>query len=253
MVSAAWIKHIASLKVPKYRELHRQTIAEGTKVIVELLLSGQPIEELFATEQWADEHHALWLDAGARVTLCSDKELERMSALKSPQGVLALLNIPTDRKPLKTKRMTLWCDRISDPGNMGTILRIADWFGADQVITSPGSVHVYNPRVIQASMGSIFRVHHAVAHLSEIRSMQQAQIWGAVMNGAPLNNVEVTTPLILVIGNESEGISRENLGLCTELVTIPGGLPHRTPGATAESLNAAIATAILCYHVSQSV
>jgi TrmH family RNA methyltransferase len=252
MLSAARIKHIASLRVPKYRELHRQTLAEGTRVITELLLSGSPQQELIATEKWADEYHTLWLDAGARVTLCSDKELERMSALKSPQGVLAVIEIPSGQKPLNTKTFTLYCDRINDPGNLGTILRIADWFGADQVITSPGSVNVYNPKVIQASMGSIFRVHHAVAPLAELKQAQQVQILGAVMNGISLNSVQITKPLVLVIGNEAEGISRDHLTLCNELVTIPGGSTHRTPGASAESLNAAIASAILCYHVTQT-
>jgi TrmH family RNA methyltransferase len=252
MITSARIKHISSLRIPKYRELHRQTLAEGTRVITEMLLSVAPGQELFATEQWADEHHVLWLGAGARVTLCSDKELERMSALKSPQGVLAVIDIPAEQQPMKTKNLTLFCDRIRDPGNMGTILRIADWFGADQVITSPESVNVYNPKVIQASMGSVFRMHHAVAPLSSLKSAQKIQIMGAVMNGLPLNSVEILKPMVLVIGNEAEGISPDNLDLCTDLVTIPGGVTPHTPGTSAESLNAAIAAAILCYHVTQS-
>ncbi len=240
---------MSSLRVQKFRELHKQTLAEGVRLVRELFLTGYPYEEIFATERWSEQHPDLWRAASHGVTLCSEKELERMSALKSPQGVLAVVPIQDERPALGHCDITVYCDRISDPGNMGTILRLADWFGIGQVITGPGSVSLHNPKVIQASMGSYFRVHHTVLSLSDLLTVLPAtvRVCGAVTNGAPLNLTPVQPkPIVIVIGNEASGIAPENEERCTELVTIPGR--EALPGETAESLNAAMAAAIMCYH-----
>lgn len=250
MISAAKIKRIASLKNPKFRELYSQTLAEGSKIIRELLDTGFPYLEIFATDKWSENNTDLSNQAGDKLTLCSEKELGRMSALRSPQGVIALLEVPQDRPPLPDSRLTLYCDRISDPGNMGTILRIADWFGIDQVISSPGSVNLYSPKVVQASMGSVFRVHSAVMPLPDVLNIQQErkpEVYAAVMDGERLTEVKPSFPAIIVIGNESEGISSVSLALCTRRVTIPAGR-RAMPLESAESLNAAIATALFCHH-----
>jgi RNA methyltransferase, TrmH family len=251
MVSVSRIKHISSLKTPKFRELYRQTVAEGSKLIREMLLTGYPFLEAFATPEWVDAQPQLARNLGNRLTVCSAKDLERMSAQKSPQGVLAVLDIPDNQSPLGNCAATLYCDRISDPGNMGTILRIADWFGIGQVVTSPGSVALFSPKVIQASMGSIFRMHHTQATLETLLEAYSGKphVYGAVMNGTPLQEVLPTqNPHVIVIGNESEGISPETLQHCTHTVTIPGKDAGSVHGESAESLNAAIAAALLCYH-----
>jgi RNA methyltransferase, TrmH family len=253
MVSASRIKHVASLRVPKFREMHGHTVAEGSRVIREMLLTGYPYDEIFATERWADRHPDLWRAATGGVTLCSEKELERMSALKSPQGVLAVIPIPEESAPDAECHLSLFCDRISDPGNMGTILRIADWFGAGQVVVAPGSANFHNPRVIQATMGSLFRVPVTTATLCHLKEIlpDTARICGAVTHGTPLPQIPTDNrPIVIVVGNEAEGITPENLALCTEQITIPGKAAP-LPGETAESLNAAIAAAILCYHFAQ--
>ncbi len=251
MLSSSRLKHVSSLKVAKYRDLHGQTIAEGSKVIKEMLLSGFSYVDVFATERWAEQNTDLARGFGSALTICSEKELERMSALQTPQGVVAVLEIPESMTPRNDFRISLFCDRVSDPGNLGTILRIADWFGIDQVITSPGSVSFYNPKVIQASMGSFFRTYIAVSPLSDLIKQCQGtvSVFGAVMDGDILEHIAVNTPAILVVGNESNGIAPETLAYCTHKVTIPGRT-NQTLGETAESLNAAIAAALICYHFS---
>ncbi len=249
MLPSSRIKHVSSLKVPKYRELHQQSITEGSKLIREMLMSGFPFEEVFATGSWMEEHPDLVGQLAGRMTLCSGKEMERMSVSRSPQGVLAVFNIPEEQPPLPDFRLSLYLDCISDPGNLGTILRIADWFGIDQVISSPGSVNLFNPKVVQASMGSVFRVRHSSCTLKEAleTSASKPAVFGTVMNGEMLQDTPITIPAIVAIGNESEGLSAESLTWCTHRVTIPGkAKTSLTPSA--ESLNAAMATAVLCYY-----
>lgn len=249
MLSAAVIKHIASLRIPKFRELHRQTVAEGSKLIREMLLTGYPFEEVFCTPEWADENSDMARSIGNRLTLCSARDLERISNFKTPQGVLALIPIQESLPLAEPCNLTLLCDHISDPGNLGTILRVADWFGIHQVIATDGSASFSNPKVIQASMGSLFRVHHSVVSVQDLPQLlpPDASVYAAVMDGNPLSEVEIILPAVIVVGNESNGISPEILSLCQYKVTIPGGAPGGH-GASAESLNAGIAAALLCYH-----
>lgn len=249
MISSSTLKHISSLRIPKYRETHAQTIAEGTKLITEMVRSGFDYEAIYATEEWCQRNMAMAIRLGARLIHCSEKELARMSALKSPQGILALLHTGNKNLPLNNAPVSLFCDRISDPGNLGTLLRIADWFGLSQVIMSPGTASIINPKVIQASMGSWFRVHHMVATLQETMEAQASTpaIYGAVMEGTPLQQTKVKTPAIMVLGNESEGLSKDVLSMCDYKVTIPRG-GSAMPSESAESLNVAMAAGLFCYH-----
>ncbi len=250
MIPASLIKHVSSLKIPKYRDLHGQTIAEGTRLVRDMLMTGHPFVDIFATEEWISGHGEIWRIFSNRITPCSEKELSRMSALKSPQGVLAVIPTFESADPLSDTRLSIYCDSIGDPGNMGTILRIADWFGIGQVVTAPGSASINNPKVIQASMGSVFRVHHASCSLDELIGAMPAdtRVCAAVTDGKPLHQVSSgDQPMILVVGNEARGISAEHLALCTDRITIPGKEASQ-PGESAESLNAAIATAIMSYH-----
>lgn len=252
MIPTAELKHISSLKVPKYRDLHQLSFAEGDKLLRELLFSGTPYQKVFATRSWIETHDEMVKKLGEKLVPCSEKELDRMSALKTPQGVLALIPIPQPTPPLHDCSLTLFCDRITDPGNMGTILRNADWFGIGQVVTSPGSVSIFNPKVIQASMGSVFRVHHSTTTIDQLTGAfrKKPEVYAAVMNGNPLPSEQPKFPAIIVLGNESEGISADVLTRCTRHITIPRPeLKHR-PGTSAESLNAAVASALLLYHFS---
>jgi RNA methyltransferase, TrmH family len=250
MIPTAELKHISSLKVPKYRDLHQLSFAEGDKLLRELLFSGYPCEQVYATSAWIDKHDEMARKLSGKLVQCTEKELERMSALKSPQGVLAIIPVRQHTLPLHDCPLTLFCDRITDPGNMGTILRNADWFGIGQVVSSPGSVNIFNPKVVQASMGSVFRVHHATTTINQLTDAfrKKPEVYAAVMNGEPLPSEQPNFPAIIVLGNESEGISSDVLNRCTRHITIPRpGLNHRT-GTSAESLNAGVASALLLYH-----
>ncbi|HRZ42248.1 MAG TPA: RNA methyltransferase [Bacteroidales bacterium] len=239
---------MASIQVPKFRSQYGLTVAEGTRMIQELLLTAYPYHEAFCTAAWAEAHTELTDRMIAKLTVCSPKEMERMSGMKSPQGVLAIIPFQKS-EPDGYCRLSLLCDRISDPGNLGTILRIADWFGAGQVLTTAGSAAFDNPKVIQASMGSWFRVHKATILAKALKHQFRGShtLYGAVMQGKDLRTVEPDFPAMIVVGNEAEGISDELLAVCNYKVTIPGGIPG-VPGASAESLNAAIAASLLCYH-----
>jgi RNA methyltransferase, TrmH family len=248
MFPVSRLKHIASLQIPRFRDLHDQTIVEGTRLFAELLATGYPFQEICATEEWILEHAGIAGKAGSRLTMCSPKEMERMSGMKSPQGVLAVIPLKKEA-PSPDARFTILCDRISDPGNLGTIIRIADWFRADQVLATEGSAGFGNPKVIQASMGSWFRMKLASIGPEELKVQysESHTLYGAVMDGDDLRSIKPTFPAIIVIGNEAAGISEPILYMCHHQVTIPGGAPQ-VPGSSAESLNAAIAAALLCYH-----
>lgn len=248
MIPAAQLKQVASLQVPKFRYQYGLTVAEGTRIVRELLLTRYPYTEAFCTAVWAETHPELTDQMIGKLTVCSPKEMERMSGMKSPQGVLAVLPIAKEEPDVHC-RLSILCDRISDPGNLGTIIRIADWFGAGQVLTTEGSAGFDNPKVVQASMGSWFRVHKASIGPEKLAHHFKGShtLYGAVMQGKDLRSIEPAFPAIIIIGNEAEGISQEVLSLCNQKVTIPGGIPG-APGASAESLNAAIAASLLCYH-----
>ena len=214
-----------------------------------MVRAGASYEAVYATEEWINRNNNISIRMGNRLTCCSPKELERMSALKSPQGVIALLHTAEEIPPIASAPVSLFCDRISDPGNLGTLLRIADWFGIDQVVMSPGTVSINNPKVIQASMGSWFRVPYSTYTLEELigHMTEKPAVYGAVMEGAPLQRTMVNHPAIIALGNESEGLSDEVLSRCDYKVTIPRGAGVQE-NKTAESLNVAMAAALFSYH-----
>ncbi len=239
------IKYIKSLSTKKFRQKYNKFIVEGDKMIREILCQENlVIESLYATESWLET-----LDPGISVPegqtfKISLTELSRISTLKTPNQVLAILEIPEIRidPPGLKNDLNLYLDNIQDPGNLGTILRIADWFGIRQVIRSPGTVDMYNPKVIQSTMGAFIRVNSPVADLSAItREYPDLPVLGAVLDGEDIFKLAKKTKGLLVIGNEGKGISAENLSLLTKKISIPA--THHTG---AESLNAAVATGIIC-------
>ena len=238
MISKAQIKLIQSLKQIKFRREHRLFVAEGKKIVEELIRSDIRVREVYATLEWMEENKALTDEFGTEVFRINQKELERISKLNTPNQVLAVCRIP-ERKPeeIKGEKIQLALDSIRDPGNLGTIIRTADWFGIQEVICSDDCVDVYNPKVVQASMGSIARVKMYYTDLAEYLSGCGKNIYATVLDGESIFT-SAAEEGVFVIGNESKGIRQEVLQQATHLISIPshGG---------AESLNASVATGII--------
>lgn len=246
MLSKAKIKLINSLKLNKYRREHKLFLAEGSTNVLDFLESKVQVAELFATKGWMVKH-AGKLD-NLIVSEVTQKEFEKITALKTPSEVLALLAIP-EYSAFSTSNindLVLMLDDIKDPGNLGTIIRTADWFGIKQIICSPETVDAYNPKVVQASMGSLARVEVYYSELEIILQSKPAEVpvLGAVLDGKSLVEVQKTNKAIILIGSEAHGISEKLLPFIDQKMTIPSFEPSPEK---AESLNASIATAIICY------
>ncbi|MBL4624169.1 MAG: RNA methyltransferase [Flavobacteriales bacterium] len=225
------IKLINSLKQKKNRDVHGLFIAEGEKVVQEFIDSRFEIEEIFSNDPFKF----------SETTKVSAKELSRVSNLKTPNNVLGLFKIPQvefDVNQLKGS-VTIALDELKDPGNLGTIIRIADWFGISNIICSEKSVDVYNPKVIQSTMGSLTRVNIHYEDLSNILRSSEVKSYGALLDGDNIYSTQKITEGIIVFGNESKGIGKEVLHLLDNKITIP-----RIGGA--ESLNAAVSVGIIC-------
>ncbi len=246
MISKNQIQFIKSLSINKYRRVHNQFVAEGPKVTDELLNSSLRISGIFALPEWIRINKTR-AQGDFEVFEVSEKELSRISNLKSPNQVLAVVKIPEMRTPInRIDDLVLMLDNISDPGNMGTIIRTADWFGIQSIICSENCVDIYNPKVVQATMGSLFRVEVYYAdlkrYLSEIPVDQI--IYGAFQDGDNLYETKLNQKSILIIGNEANGISNDLIPYISNKITIPDYAKDKQKSA--ESLNASIATAILC-------
>ncbi|MFZ4412384.1 MAG: TrmH family RNA methyltransferase [Bacteroidales bacterium] len=239
------IKHLIALKQKKIREEYHQFIAEGDKLVTELLTSHFNILEIFAVKTWSDAHK---INPSIAVTEVTASELERISGLTTPNMVLALVEIPqtqiTDASVIE--KLTLVLDDIKDPGNLGTIIRIADWFGISTIICSEHTVDAYNPKVVQATMGSIARVNLHYTDLAVFfKSLpSEIPIYGTLLNGKNIYSQTLSKNGLIVIGNESKGISDELLPYISQKLYIPSYAEN--PGNKAESLNASVATAIVC-------
>lgn len=247
MLSKAKIKLINSLKLSKYRREHKLFLAEGSINVLDFLQGEIKVVELFGTSEWLEKHADKIRNI--EVSSVTQKEFEKITALKTPSEVLALLAIPEYPEfDLKTIHdLVLMLDDIKDPGNLGTIIRTADWFGIRQIICSPETVDAYNPKVVQASMGSLARVEVHYMELSKILKTKSADIpvFGALLEGKPLTECKETKKGIILIGSEAHGISEKLIPFIDEKLTIPAF--QGASSAKAESLNASIATAIICY------
>jgi RNA methyltransferase, TrmH family len=236
MLSKKVLKDIQSLGLKKLREETGLFVAEGPKIVEELLqlIPGQ-IEAVYATEEWKGNH------LFENVILVSEDELQKISQLKTANQVLAVVKQFTPLQPALSG-FVLYLDTIQDPGNFGTIIRTADWFGVKHVVCSNGCADLYNPKVVQSTMASIARVNVYYDETGEWLQQQNTTIYAASLHGRSLHGFSKTEKGILIIGNESKGIRPDYIELATELVTIPkrGG---------AESLNAAVATGIVLSHL----
>lgn len=247
MLSKNKIKFIQSLERKKIRDEHSVFLVEGNKLVDEALASGFEIDFLAGTDKFLSARHIEKKHIDEIVETDKDT-LKKASLLQSPQEALAIIKKPAFLiSEVESKgQLSLALDCIQDPGNLGTILRIADWFGIKQIICSADTVDVYNPKVVQASMGAIFRVKTFYTDLSEFLQKEKNQgiaIYGTFMNGKSIYNQKLTNEAILVMGNEGNGISNEIEQLITEKISIPS-LAENNSGS--ESLNVAIATAICC-------
>lgn len=250
MASKNQLKWVRKLHQQKYRQEEGLFLAEGVKVVNELLSSNMEVVHLFATEAWIEDNPQVTRE----VITVSPKELETISALMQPNQVLAVARIPQTGKILPNEAgWSLLLDKINDPGNLGTIIRTADWFGIPQIFVAEHSVEIWNPKVIQAAMGSVFRMSIQVVDpvgFLESRRGQQP-VYGMLLDGIPIGQESLNEPGIVVIGNESRGISPELMPAITHRITILGA--DASGQRRAESLNASLATAIVCYEISKQV
>lgn len=238
-ISANEIKRVRSLSDKKFRDRYGLFCVEGEKMVDEALRSGFDVEIVYRKDEIGEE------------------QMSRISSLSSPSPVLAVVRKPQDinlssdaalSSALGQSGLYLALDTIRDPGNLGTILRVADWFGIDAVFAAPDTVDVFNPKVVQATMGAIFRVKF---HYAEIPALCRAavsaggNVYGTFLDGSDMYEKQLNTgkgsPSVIVIGNESNGISDEVAGLVSDRLYIP---PYPKNDTGSESLNAAVATAI---------
>ncbi len=241
MLSQAQIKLVKSLHLKKNREQMQLFIAEGKKIVDELLHSHIEILHIYTSGNYFGEK---------TFTKITEAEMKKISALVTPPNILAVCRIPEDnlKMPDFQKELVLVLDDIRDPGNLGSIIRIADWFGISHIFCTSECVDAYNPKVVQASMGSIARVNIDYKNLRNVLQIcreQNIPVYGAKLDGANILQEKLSPHGVLIIGNESTGISPELSNYIRSPIKIPS---VKIPGkpTSAESLNAAMATAILC-------
>ena len=267
MLHRQQIKDVSSLRMKKFRDSQRLFLAEGEKLVNELLESRFQIAGLYASSSWIVANLTLINREKTPVFETAPHEMERMTALATPSPVLAVVRIPESPALLSSTAigrsdalgtlllsllngpssgLLLALDGISDPGNLGTIVRIADWFGITTIFCSENTVELYNPKVVQATMGSIARVE---VHYCILKTLLEAcpgriPVYGAFLEGNDIHQEDLSAGGLLLIGNESRGISESLEPWVTQKIRIPSY--GNSPFGKAESLNASTATAILC-------
>jgi TrmH family RNA methyltransferase len=239
MISKQLAKFVKSLKLKKYRKKAAAFVVEGAKNVSELLSSGYEVQHLFITEKYLKEYgHSLRSED--EYTLCTEKELINIGTFQSNEYALAVAKMIDIRPELEKDRLVLALDDVQDPGNLGTIIRIADWYGIRHIIASEDTADFYNPKVINSSMGSFTRVHVYYTDLKLfLKNNQSFRVYGTFLEGKNIHKIQPQLPAIILMGSESTGISPELSTLVTDRVTIP-----RFGGA--ESLNVAVSAAIIC-------
>ena len=229
MINNRKIKLINSLKRKKNRIEEGLFVVEGEKNIEELLDSNFQILEIYATDEWLSDVEHIKV---------SSKDLERITSLSTPNKVLALVKIPNSNS-INMGITSLLIDGVNDPGNLGTIIRTANWFGIKQIICSSNSVDKFNPKVIMASMGSIFKTDVIYTDLHQFILESKLPVYGALLQGESIYDLNINSPCSILLGSESHGISAELIPLITNKTTIPGG-------KNTESLNLGVSAAIYC-------
>lgn len=244
MISKALLKQIKSLEQRKFRKEAALFVAEGGKTVQDLIDTGIEVKHVIATDEWLKTHK---LNTTAEIIVVNEEEMKKASFLRTPQGVLAVFKQQNHEidPTIPERELCLALDNVQDPGNMGTIIRIADWFGIEHIYCSNGSVDIYNPKTVQATMGAIGRVKIHYTNLPElIKSLEnKAPIYGTFLDGEDIYSSTLSNNGIIVMGNEGNGISEECSNLIKERLLIPNYPKERS---TSESLNVSVATAIIC-------
>ena len=237
MISKNQIKFVKSLQQKKNRITHESFVVESTKNVIEILNSNYEISQLFALKSWIENNK---IDNSYSVNEVTEKELQRISSLRTSAEVLVVVKIPQNNLEFDFEGLNIFLEEIKDPGNLGTIIRICDWFGVKNIYCSENAVDVYNPKVVQSTMGSISRVNLYYTNLFELidKVPKAVSIYGAFMDGENLNDVKIIGDSIIVFGNESNGVSKDLESKLTNRITI-------NKKGMAESLNVAVSAAII--------
>jgi TrmH family RNA methyltransferase len=237
VISRAELQLLRSLRDKKHREELGLYAVEGEKIVAELVAAGHPFEKIYATDGWK----------GERTHEIGGEDMARASHFPTPSSVLAVGRIRREALAAGEldRGLTLALDGVQDPGNVGTILRIADWFGIERVLLSPGCADLHSQKVIQASMGSFARVRAIVADLGTALSGIKAPVIGCELEGRDIHGLPPLSDAVIVIGSEGRGLSAEARGVLAYSITIPRR-------GRAESLNAAVAAGIICDNLRRS-
>lgn len=248
MLSAGIRKMVQSLATAKGRREAGAFLAEGTRCVVDSL-PHFGLRELFCTAAWAAEHP----DLAVRATIVDRREIERMSQQQTPQPVLAVFALPETAPYAYDGKMALALDAVQDPGNLGTIIRLADWFGIGDILAGPGTADAFQPKVVQATMGALARVRvHRVDDLAAALKAAGAPVVGTFLDGDDLYSspLSLSPRPIVVMGNEGNGISAAVEAAVGRRLKIPSFPPGRL---TSESLNVAMATGIIISELSRRI
>ena len=249
MLSLKEKKYLNLLKQKKYRQKYGVFIAEGDKIVIDFVHSNWEIHEIFALKEWIDKIPEKELPATSKIHIIDAHELKKVSSLKTPHNVLAVIKIPERNKgfSIHPEKLVLMLDEIKDPGNFGTIIRTANWFGIRDIICSDDSVDVYNPKVIQSSMSALIHVNIWTMNLkTSLEQFKKAglPVYGTFPSGENIYKNPLSTNGVIIMGNESKGISPKLVPFISHRLTIPP-FDHSSKG-TIESLNVASAAAIIC-------
>ncbi len=240
MLSKNTVKFIKSLHQKKYRLESGKFFVEGEKSVVEVLQSSFTVDLLLVTQEFATKQAALLSGKAFEVLFVTPNQLEQLGQYQSNDAALAVVQMKPNQAFLPEKgELILALDEVRDPGNLGTIIRIADWYGIKKLIFSSHTAEFYNPKVIQSSMGSFTRVQFYYGDLAQAFQEWKLPVYGAFLEGDSIHELTNPTPGVLLLGNESQGISKEVEKWVSSKITIPSF-------GKAESLNVAIATAIFC-------
>lgn len=240
MLSKNTVKFIKSLHQKKYRSETGKFFVEGEKSVLEVLNSDFSVDLLLITETFERKHSAICSAFTGEKIQVTQNQLEQVGQYQSNDSALAVVSMleNTSFEPGQ-EELILALDDVRDPGNLGTIIRVADWYGITKLVFSPQTAEFYNPKVIQATMGSFTRVQFFYEDLDKVLDRWNVPVYGAFLDGENIHQLKKPAPGVLLMGNEAKGISPEMEKKVTQKVTIPGF-------GEAESLNVAIATAILC-------
>ena len=250
MLTKSKIKHLRALGLKKYRDRYKEYIIEGEKIVKELIESKYPLlNQLIATEQWFKDNYKENIYPPESIYTINYYELYKISSFKTPGKAIAVLRMPEHNinKNDIISSLSLVLDTVQDPGNLGNIIRIADWFGIRNIFCSYECADCYNPKVVQATMGAIIRIKICYVDLKDLlekySSLPEFTVYGAFLHGEPIYNKNLEKKAFIVLGNESKGISERYLPYIKSRLFIPN-YDHNNRGV--ESLNVSAAAAVIC-------